>query len=298
MGTEAEVQIVADDGIKSQFGRGAFYRQNVQNSKTVRNVSLVAFGAAVVVLVFCGSPKREGEVKSSLLFAGDVHPQTEVHLPDHEAVQAQMQKDAAAMPKPIGKGLPKLKFSSPKLVARPTGVQIPPGTMVQAVLVSGGSNGLVKAQLKEPVMVNGETVIEENAVLVGQGSSTEERLFIRFTRAVLRDSTVVSIKAQAADFGDKIVGLSGSKVGHYAGKLAAAVGLNFVTGMSEGLQDTRVMNGVEVKRPTLKNALYNGTAMAASQQAQELLNSAKNKQPIIEVPAGAQIYVMFDDSGG
>jgi hypothetical protein len=74
------------------------------------------------------------------------------------------------------------------------------------------------------------------------------------------------------------------------------VGLNFVTGMSEGLQDSQVMNGGVYKPPTLKNSLYNGTAMAASEQAQELLNSAKGKQVTIEVPAGTPIWVLFDDN--
>src|SRR4029077_727619 len=111
-----------------------------------------------------------------------------------------------------------------------------------------------------------------------------------FTKAIMRDSSVETIQAQGADFEDKIVGLNGSRVGHYAAKLAAAIGLNFVTGMSEGLQDTQVQNGVAYRAPTLKNSLYNGTAMAPSSQAQELLSSAKNNQPAIEVPSGTSLW--------
>jgi len=59
------------------------------------------------------------------------------------------------------------------------------------------------------------------------------------------------------------------------------------------LQDTQVQGGVAYKTPSLKNSLYNGTAMAASEQAQEVLSSAKSRQPVIEVAAGTPIYVLF-----
>jgi len=294
MSDETEARIVPDDGIKNQFGRGAFYRQDVLGSKKVRTASVLALASAIIPLILTGSPEPEHDRKSTLGFTGDLRPGESVYLPSHESVQADITKqDADKLKKGGGSGRPKERFKGPQLVSRPGGGKIPPGIMVQAVLVSGASNGPVKAQLKEPVTLNGETLLEEGIVLVGQGSSTEDRLLIHFTNAVLKDGTVQPIDAQAADYEDKIAGLNGSKVGHYALKLAAAVGLNFVTGMSEGLQDTRVQNGVAYKKPSLKNSLYNGTAMAASEEAQDILNSAKSRQPVIEVPAGTSIYVLF-----
>lgn len=52
---------------------------------------------------------------------------------------------------------------------------------------------------------------------------------------------------------DKTVGLKGSRVGKYAMKYATAIGLNFVGGMAEGLQDREVVgNGQVVTKPNTK----------------------------------------------
>ena len=171
---------------------------------------------------------------------------------------------------------------------------IPPGSMVRASLITGASNGTVRAQVKESLQVQGETVIPEGATLFGSGQSTEERLFIKFTKLILKDGSSETIQAEAVDLEDKIAGLKGSKVGRYAIKYGAAIGLNFVGGMAEGLQDRDIVGQQVVTRPDAKNALLSGTSKATLEMANETMTGLRNQAPVIEVEAGREILVIVE----
>ncbi len=197
------------------------------------------------------------------------------------------------------RGRGQLRFSAPQLIERSKNTKIPAGSLVPAILVSGASNGPVKAALSEALVVNGEIVLAEGSILLGSGTSTEERLFVTFSKLVHRDGKSEPIQAVAADIKDKIAGLKGSKIGNYAMKLGAGVGLNFVSGMADVLQDQEAVGpmGLPIKKPTMKNAFLNGTQNASLEQASEIMSGLKDKQTIIEVNAGSTIYVLFGENG-
>jgi hypothetical protein len=168
--------------------------------------------------------------------------------------------------------------------------------MVDAVLVSGASDGLVKAALKEPLIIAGKTLLDSSAVLIGRGQSTDERLMVRFRKAVFPDGTTASVNAEAADADDKILGLKGSRIGYRALRLAAGIGLNFVGGLSEGLQDQTVIQGAAVNKANMKNALLNGAARASITEGQNVMNELHDEKPIIQIEMGRLITVVFSDS--
>ncbi|MBI4403623.1 MAG: TrbI/VirB10 family protein [Deltaproteobacteria bacterium] len=189
---------------------------------------------------------------------------------------------------------PTVSYRGPQVIARPKDLgSIPPGSMLWAKLLNGASNGLVRAEVTEGLSVNGETKIPAGALLVGNGNSTEERLFIHFNQVVFKDGTMGSVDGQACDKSDKIVGLKGSKVGNKAIQIAGSIGLGFLGGFSEGLQDSEGQQGAVVKKPTLKNALLNATATTALEQSKELMSDLKNRVPILEVPEGTPLCVIF-----
>ncbi len=190
-----------------------------------------------------------------------------------------------------------VKLAGLQVVTRPRDLgKIPPGSMMEAKLVSGASNGLVRAEVSKALYVNGDTMIPEGAFLVGAGSSSEERLFIKFGQVVFKDGTFGNLTAEACDQTDKIVGLKGSLVGNKAIQVAGSLGLGFMGGFSTALQDTQGQQGAVVTQPSLKNALLNGTATAALEESRNMMQDLKNRQPIIEVPQGTTICVMV--SGG
>lgn len=189
----------------------------------------------------------------------------------------------------------KVVYSGPQVIYREVG-SIPPGTMVKARLLTGASDGPVRAKLVNDIIVNGERVIESESIILGSGSSTEDRLLIRFDRLVKKDGTAMPIQAQAFDGKDRIAGLRGNKVSTEMSKLAAGIGLNFVGGMSDALQETEVKGGMAVKSSSMKNALLNGAARAALDQSKYLISSYKDKAARIEVEKSRVIYIMFDGS--
>lgn len=196
--------------------------------------------------------------------------------------------------KKVGSNPKATKLAGPQLIARPRNLAaIPPGSLVRASLVSGASNGAVKAKLEEGLTVNGDLILESGATLLGQGASTEERLMVSFSQVIFRDGSFGTIQAQACDASDQIVGLKGSKIGTKALNIAGSIGLGFLGGLAEGLQDTQGQQGVSVRPPTMRNALLNATGTTALQQSQNLMSDLKEAKPVIEVPAGTPVLVLF-----
>jgi hypothetical protein len=188
-------------------------------------------------------------------------------------------------------------YSGTQVISRNNGPKkIPPGLMLKAKLVSGASNGPVRAEAIDELTMNGETLVPSGAILVGTGHSTEERLLIHFSQMVLSDGTTQSISADALEMSDKIAGLKGSKISHIAARIAASIGLNFVGGMADGLQDSQAQNGAVIRTPSIKNALLNGSERASFDEATQMMNGVKNAQPLIEVPSETPLLLLF--SGG
>lgn len=185
-------------------------------------------------------------------------------------------------------------YSAPQVIGRPNLGKIPPGLMVKAKFTTGASNGPLKAVLVEPLSINGEDIAPEGTVLVGNGSSGEDRLSVQFTKLVFLDGKFQNIQAQACDLSDQTVGVKGKKISKYAMLLATGAGLNFLGGLAEGLQETQVQNGLPVKKSDLKNAALSGASKAALSQSQEVLTDLKNKKSVIQVDNGAEFFVLFE----
>lgn len=300
MSDEIRVSIQSDQGIKNQWARGLFYRKDGKkhtlDSKTILWVTLGSFGVLATALVFQGSPEDHHPIpKNNYAVPSDsAHPAIE-NIPS-AAAQASSESPPTSHSARRERGSPgkaQARFTGPQVISRPGLGKIPPGSMVKATLLSGGSNGPVRAEVSQSLSLQGETLIPEGTILVGIGQSSENRLTIRFNKMVFRDGGSSSIEAQACDGEDKIAGIRGSRVGNEAVKLATGIGLNFAGGLSTGLQDSVGSNGVSVQAPTLKNALLNGAATAALNQSRDLMSEARNKPPVIEVPAGVSFYVLF-----
>lgn len=287
---EPQVVAVQDDGEKEQWGRHKlFFREGGKwtlKTKAVGVTAAVIFTALILPQFFMEDKYAPTSVAAKATLSAD--PSTQTSTSDLEKYDSS--KPATRVSSGRWKNQ---RFTAPQLVGRPKNVPIPPGAMVSAKLVSGASNGLIRAELTEALSQSGESLLEEGTILVGQGSSNEERLIVAFSQAVFRDGTVASIQAQACDSSDKIVGLKGSKVGNKVVNIAGSIGLGFVGGFSEGLQDTQGQQGVAVRPPSLKNALLNATATTALEQSKNLMSDLKEQRPVIEVPAGESICVIF-----
>ncbi len=255
-------------------------------------------GIVVIAVIVSGPPEESSEPAQSMAAPNDITPSHDsggLNLPLYDVLAGAQEADRPAAA--TSRGVP-IKLSGPKLLKRPRDISITPGALAMAALATGASNGPVKAILTDGLTVGGEELIEPQAVLLGTGQSSEERLFIRFDKVVFKDGSMAAIQADAADSSDKTPGLKGSKVGQYALRLGGSVGLNFVSGLADGLQEKEVQGPAVVNKSTVKNAMLNGASRAALDQSREMMTSLKNDKPIIEVPEGTPIYVLFGKEGG
>lgn len=257
-------------------------------------------GIAVIAIIVSGPPEESSEPAQIVAAPSDLLTSNEgagLNLPLYDVLAGVQEPD-----RPAGAGAGSrrvaLKLGGPKLLKRPRDITITPGALAMAVLLTGASNGPVTAALTEGLTINGEELIEPGATLLGTGQSSEERLFIRFDKVVFKDGSMQGIQADAADSSDKTPGLKGSKVGQYALRLGGSVGLNFVSGLADGLQEKEVQGPAVVNKSTVKNAMLNGASRAALDQSREMMTSLKNNKPIIEVPEGTPIYILFGKEGG
>lgn len=172
--------------------------------------------------------------------------------------------------------------------------EIPPGAEAKAELLTGATNGLIKARLIEPLKVDGVSLLDAGVLLLGQGRSSEERLFVDFKKAVFKGGKFIAISAQAYDASDSILGLKGSRVGDASLKLAASSGLHFLSGMATGMQAPSYDSAGRPMRPSVGDAALNGVGQAAGEQAKSYMESIKNRPPLIEVKSGTVFSVTFD----
>lgn len=289
---EPKVEIAKKNGLPKQWMKGLFHQNKWAGPEIPKKWTpllwlSVALSAAVP---FAAQLKNKTISLPKLAGHSATATNTPITLPDIQSSDSQKPRQET----PKKQRVKVMVFTPSSVIERSSLDAIPPGAMTRAVLVTGASDGPVKAKITENLVIGGITVIEVGTVFVGRGRSTEERLDLVFRQMVLADGKVQSVRARAADKSDKIAGLKGSKVGAYASKLAAATGLNFLSGYAEGLKKRDVTNGQVVERPDPENALLNGASFAAIDLSREVLSSMKNKAPRIEVPAGTEIFILFE----
>ena len=174
--------------------------------------------------------------------------------------------------------------------------EIPVGSEVRAVLVSGATDGIVKAKLIAPLIIDGEPILPERAVLFGKGKSGDERLFLEFQKVILPDGQAYPIRAQAFDVSDKILGLKGDVVGTRTKKMAAAMGFGFLGGVASGLQSTSGSSMYGYNQvPSARDAALAGASKAALTQSQAYMDEMRQSPNIIEVKTGSELVVIFDE---
>ena len=181
-----------------------------------------------------------------------------------------------------------------KIVSLDSVSELPIGTEMKAVLESGATDGIVKARLTAPLLVDGERLLPERTILFGKGKSGEERLFVEFSKAILPSGDGFPIRAQAFDSSDKIQGLKGALVGTRSKKMAGAIAFGLLGGMADGMQET---NGsyFASRKPSVRDAAFAGASKAALDQSQAYLDEMKKSPNIIEVKVGTEIVVITDE---
>ncbi|OQW49800.1 MAG: hypothetical protein A4S09_03325 [Proteobacteria bacterium SG_bin7] len=293
---EPRVEEFSYESGKKTFEKNLNYAQPLKKNTDLARISGIALSLFGLIMLFLRNDPPHEETKDSKGFElpGMTYEQVDLTKGQYsrvEDVKNVEQKNKA-------KNFAKIKLSPPKLITRSVKIKIPPGSEVRAQLINGASNGLVKAKLLDDLMAAGELLLSAGTIVIGQGASGEDRLFIKFNKAVFEDGSISQLQAEAADTSDKIMGLKGSKIASHATKMAASAGLNFLAGASAALEDTQGEQGAVVTKPTMRNAILHGTAKAAVEEANNIASQYKNAPTILAVKVGTEILVIFNDDGG
>lgn len=289
------VYVSRDDGKKLQWGLNTLYRKEGKksrfDSKKAKIVFFSLFGIFVLGTVFISSnPERYDEDSSlSSIFEKDGKQKLTVPLYDSSKSQP-----VNFVSKGTGKSIPptKLEIFSSKAIN-----DIPSGAEADAKLLTGATDGMVKAILTDDLEYGGHVYLPEGTVLIGAGTSNDDRLKISFHTAVFEDGSGFEISASAYDSNTRLLGLKGSVLTRRALKLAVSAGLNVIVGATQALEEVDVNQGVIVKRSNLKNAALKGIGNAAVEQSKEFMANLKDSQSHIFVEAGQKLTVVFQGKG-
>nr|MBP9709143.1 hypothetical protein [Oligoflexales bacterium] len=86
-------------------------------------------------------------------------------------------------------------------------------------------------------------------------------------------------------------GLFGSNVRGVAMKWVGAASLGVLGGAALGMQNNQ--NQYTQQKPSTRDAMLNGVAVASLDQAKEIGRNIENTEPLIEVPAHTEFQVLF-----
>ncbi len=207
MSDDAKVVITNDNGIKNQWASGLFYRQDgLKRVLIPRRLFMVAgfvFAVLTVGVVIQGTPDAidGGQTNPRITSPDGLGMQTLNNIPVLVAQGTPTEVKQTPLRNPPRDTVPisekKSGLTGPLLIRRPRPGRIPPGSFIRAILLSGASNGPVRAEVTEGLSIQGEPFIEQGATLVGNGQSGEERLTIRFSQLVHRDGALESIDGLA-----------------------------------------------------------------------------------------------------
>jgi type IV secretory pathway VirB10-like protein len=304
---EESVRVERDTGHRLQWAKGIFYRKEGAKMTLIPRSVTIALGLVFLLCVVSilvtddASQRPDGApvpVKLQQTSAQQDAPQIQslydyekqvarIRIENHDAQSAKDHQLHQAGQNRAG------NFTGLDRKERVSEILIPPGSFAEAKLLQSASDGLVKAALSKGLQYRNETILPEGTGLIGTGRSTDNRLMINFTRAILPDGTALKIKASACDPEDRSLGIPGHDVNQQVLRIAGSIGLNFLSGAAEGLQEKRGQGGVEVRDSSPKNALLNGTKKAGQDEAQRIMEDARSATPRIEVPQDSLICVFF-----
>lgn len=188
------------------------------------------------------------------------------------------------------------RFDRPPVDIDISEIHVPLGTVVKAKLLTNGSAGLAKAKILENVTHDGDELIPNGAILLGKAGVAADRIQIDFHRSISSSHRRAKISAYACDSKDGGKGIAFSRWKQRGLSVAASIGLNFLSGVSVGMQDTQVDQGVEKRSTSMRNALLNGASSASLEGARQTVSNIKSKGVSPTVPIGTMICVVFNSN--
>ncbi|MCJ8278312.1 MAG: hypothetical protein MJK18_15850, partial [Bdellovibrionales bacterium] len=158
---EYEVKVIKKPKVHDQFGKRTFI------SKKQKPLAIsAAIGAAIITGVPFLTDVRPNRVKkiSGIKAPSHIKPVI-IDIPTYSFTEElTIERKRPRRRKKI------IHYRGAQVFSRPLSERVLPGSMLKAELVSGASNGLIKAKSIEALRVLGDTVIPSGSIFIGTGS--------------------------------------------------------------------------------------------------------------------------------
>lgn len=284
------VKIVKNNGAKSRWGLGSpFYK--IEGSKKSLNTKLLLSVSALFILVSVTYSlvseffKPTRTINQAIGFNGSVTQASgaeviEINSSQNQNVNRTNKKSARA------------QILGAQIIQRSQQVSIPCGTMVKAQVLSQSAQGRIRAVLSESVYVQGEEILAAGVVVTGIGQSMNDRLQVRFNKAIDKNGKSISIEAVACEESDQSLGLKGEKTSRNAWLMATGAGLSVLSQASRGVNPN--FSNESTLEERLKNSAINEASRSALDQSQNYLSDFKNQKSVIQVSGGTAFYLLFE----
>lgn len=200
--------------------------------------------------------------------------------------------------------------------------KIPPGLTATARLNLTATNGIVSAQTTKDLIVDGEVMVPRGSVLLGTGTTQDERLMVHFTHVSIDETTTNKINAHAVDVSDNKIGLKGSCLDKTKVKLLKSMALSGLGALGkyafEGdtpeSQTSRILipeNGSFREYQDSHSDSNNSTSKSETsflgkviasigdsilKRGQEAINNIKENDTVVEVPKETDFLIIFGEN--
>ena len=288
MNEEVQVKSVKNNGAESRWGLGSFIYQT-EGKKRSLNTKLVIVSLSIFIIFSTiysltsafFNPSQIGNEVIGLKTISDQSDQTDL---------IQLNSNPQTIRK--SKLIVTKSFTGAQIINCQNKVQIPGGTMVKAQILSQSPQGLIRAILTEPVIVQGEEIMASGSTISGLSQTNDDRLHVKFNKMLDKNGKSYPIEALACDEADQSLGLKGKKSTRNAWMMATSAGLNLLSQASQGLNNNSSAQ-TALEEQIKKRAIFEASKTTL-EQSQNYLSDFKNQKSIIQVDSGATIYILFE----
>ncbi len=288
MNEEIQIKAVKNNGAESRWGLGSFLYKT-EGKKRSLNTQLMIFLMGLFVLLSTTYSLISAFFNPNQI-GSDVIGLKSISTNESERDDLVQLESRNLISKK--KTLTSKYFAGAQIINRQNKIQIPGGTLVKAQVLSQSPQGLIRAILSEPVVIQGEEIIPSGSTVSGPSQSNDDRLQIRFNKMLDKNGKTYPIEALACDESDQALGVKGKKSTRAAWLMATSAGLSALSQASQGLgnsssaQDTF---GEQIKKRALTDA-----SKSTLEQSQNYLSDFKNQKTMIQVDSGTSIYILFE----
>ncbi len=161
-------------------------------------------------------------------------------------------------------------------------------------------SSLTKIELPYGGSFQGNEILPRGSVLFATANydGNGEKVFLDVQSGIYPDGEQFQVRAQVLTAKDYSPGIEGDYHGTFTNRVASNLGLTFVSGLTDVLQDKESLGGGGAfqaspitPKPTLKNGLLAGVSKVTDSEAQRMAQELAGQKPFVTVESGKELIV-------